>query len=195
MKTGRKRKDWVNTMTGKPVVGLARRPSDKRWRIIETGYTFTEPDEFLAIAKFERLTAKSLPITIGDTKTTFTYNAIELEDFLRHLSEKNDAPFWNRVTQELTTRPKYAAERTGIEKLAYINDLKPPEPSAKLAKLKEIWNAQKSPAHGTILSRQPASPPSPKSPLPCALAIRTTSTGGAWRENSNSTFSAASRPY
>jgi integrase len=141
MKTGRKRKDWVNTMTGKPVVGLARRPSDQRWRVIETGYTFTEPDEFLAIAKFERLTAKSLPITIGDKKTTITYNAIELEDFLRHLNEKNDAPFWRRVTHELTTRPKYAAERTGIEKLAYINDLKPPEPSAKLAKLKEIWNA------------------------------------------------------
>jgi site-specific recombinase XerD len=141
MKTGRKRKDWVNTETGKPVVGLARRPSDNRWRIIETGYTFTEPNEFLAIAKFERLTAKSLPLTIGNRTTDFTYNAVELEEYLQHLTDKNDAPFWRRVTEELTIRPKYAAKKTGIEKLAYINDLKPPEPSAKLAKLKEIWCA------------------------------------------------------
>ena len=50
-KRGRKAEHY-RTSDDEVINGLARRPSDGRWRIIGTDITFTEPDEKLAIHRF-----------------------------------------------------------------------------------------------------------------------------------------------
>src|SRR3954470_21856432 len=68
-KTGRKRKDFPHPETGKPVVGLTRRP-DGRWRIIGTYQTFRESDEQKAIEKFRRMMTR--PMLDAPRSTPFT---------------------------------------------------------------------------------------------------------------------------
>lgn len=51
-KRGRKPEHYTPTWGGDPIVGLARRPGDRRWRIIGTDITFSEPDEYAAIARY-----------------------------------------------------------------------------------------------------------------------------------------------
>src|SRR5690242_12699700 len=55
-KRGRKPANYEASW-GVTVNGLARR-SDGRWRIIETGQTFVEPDERLAVHRFETWQAR-----------------------------------------------------------------------------------------------------------------------------------------
>jgi integrase len=55
-KRGRKAQHYTTTWD-EPIYGLARRPSDGRWRVIATGYTFTEADERLAVHRFRTPTA------------------------------------------------------------------------------------------------------------------------------------------
>src|SRR5258707_935857 len=50
-KRGRKPEHY-RASWGDRINGLARRPSDGRWRVIGTDVTFSEPDERLAIHKY-----------------------------------------------------------------------------------------------------------------------------------------------
>jgi hypothetical protein len=46
---------------------------------------------------------------------------------------------WAYVAEQITSRPKWCAEQTGIEKLGYLIDLKPPEKLPELDELEKVW--------------------------------------------------------
>ncbi|HYO09727.1 MAG TPA: hypothetical protein VER17_12210, partial [Tepidisphaeraceae bacterium] len=52
-KRGRKAEHY-KTSWDEPIYGLARRPSDGRWRNVATGEEWTEGEEELAIARFRQ---------------------------------------------------------------------------------------------------------------------------------------------
>jgi hypothetical protein len=103
--TGRKQKHFIDRL-GNPIVGLSRRPSDGRWRIIGTQTTFSEPDETKAIEKFRRLTSQlsGAQQRMLERPNAFGPSQDEMLDWL---------------AEQLRTRPKWVAEKTGIEQLAY----------------------------------------------------------------------------
>jgi hypothetical protein len=47
--------------------------------------------------------------------------------------------FWARVTEEILRRPQYVAERTGIEQIGYLTDLRKPTPSPTLTEVGELY--------------------------------------------------------
>lgn len=133
----------------RPVVGLMRL-KDGRWRASgPEKYTFTEPDEAEAIAHFRSWEAKKnglavvkIPVTrpADDTPaeampilTTWDPSTGEC---VQHIDE--DA-YWARVRRDLLHRKEYAAERTGIEKLLYLDQLQPPEPLPTFEQMEEVW--------------------------------------------------------
>lgn len=63
-KRGR-RAEHYTTSWDEPIYGLARRPSDGRWRIIGTDVTFTESDERLAVHRFKTWKARQERETIA----------------------------------------------------------------------------------------------------------------------------------
>jgi integrase len=121
MKTGRKPKPHV-TADNQTINGLSKM-RDGRWRVIGTQIRFSEPDESRAIERFHHL--------IGKT------NKIGRDIDQKH--KWNEREFWERMAREITERPKYAAKKTGIEQLAYLTELKPPEPLPTFAELEQIW--------------------------------------------------------
>jgi integrase len=144
-KRGPKAKHWTDSRTGKPVEGLTKQ-KDGRWRIIGTATKFTEADEQKAIAKFKRMTAQTLEATLGDgtgngKPVKWEMNPYDLEVYLQLMTDKTDAPFWERVVWELTNRKEYAAQKTGIEKLAYLHELRPPEPEHDVNSLSANWDS------------------------------------------------------
>lgn len=54
-----------------------------------------------------------------------------------------EAGFWDEVRRQIIHNPKLAAQKTGIEQLAYLTDLKPPAPSAKLEALRDCYTDDK----------------------------------------------------
>src|SRR3954463_8495189 len=64
---------------GSYVQGLARRPSDGRWRIIGTDITFTEPDESLAVHRFKMWEAQQKKSVLKVGRTVDDANDAELE--------------------------------------------------------------------------------------------------------------------
>lgn len=54
--------------------------------------------------------------------------------------------FWDKVTEQIRENPKRAAQKTGIEELAYLRQLKPPAPSATLESLLTLYTEDKSPS-------------------------------------------------
>jgi integrase len=137
------------TLGIKPIVGLMRL-KDGRWRASgPEKYTYTEPDEAAAIARFRAWEAKKNgqlsikfeleplgPGTADEAMPILTSIDPETGQVTQHIAE--DA-FWARVTRELLTRKQYAAERTGIEKLAYLDDLKPPEALPTFQEMEDVW--------------------------------------------------------
>ena len=55
-KTGRLASHYVHE--GTPIVGLARRPSDGRWRCIGCGHTYSAGDPILAVAAYRKHAAE-----------------------------------------------------------------------------------------------------------------------------------------
>src|SRR5687767_14875785 len=64
---------------GKVINGLARRPSDGRWRVIGTGATFVEPDELKAIGRFREITGQSR--ARDQNRALMGYDATDSDDF------------------------------------------------------------------------------------------------------------------
>lgn len=63
---------------------------------------------------------------------------IDIDNLLRFHSVP--APeFWDTVRQVILAKPTLAAQKTGIEQLAYLSDLKPPAPSSPLAVILETY--------------------------------------------------------
>lgn len=125
-KTGRKRDDYV-TSWGERIIGLSRRPSDGRWRIIGTQTTYTEADERTAVERFRELTN-------GNTEA----DAESAELLTRH-SEAEMKRWCRWFAEQIRERPKWIAAQCGIEQLAYLRDVQPPTPLPSLDSLADYW--------------------------------------------------------
>ena len=135
---------------GTKVVGLSRQ-ADGRWRISATGEVFFEPDEHLALARFERVMAHlrgeqavGLPLPpqrnveealaaaarAGGTRLRVKFRPDQPPQYL--VAVDGDA-FWAEVRRLLLEEPRRVAQRTGIEWVARGADLplKTPSPTLK----------------------------------------------------------------
>ena len=142
--------------------GLSRR-ANGRWRITGSGEEFREPDERLAIAKFrqwqqQQQGAAPFRVDIARAPNTATavadamavHRAATAPGVQRITMQGDDLIFstdfpaemedalWSRVRQEIITRPKWVAERTGIEEIGYLDKIKPSRPSATLEALGKL---------------------------------------------------------
>jgi hypothetical protein len=150
-KAGRKTKPFHADWLDRTIDGLVHQP-DGRWRIAATGERFTEPDERLAVARFFKLTGKAEPAAnaiLLPTVQTTTYGA----DVSKHMHNGWDgiadgtqplvfvdpSQFWARVRQEIIRNPKLVAEMTGIEEIAYLANVKPPEKLPTFEELENLW--------------------------------------------------------
>jgi integrase len=136
-KAGRKQKHHIDSKTRLPVVGLTRRP-DGRWRIIGTHKTFREPDEQKAIKHFREL---ANPFAEAEKKfgRAFPLQGTPFEDLTRGFTVHNEDRFYAWIAAQIRTRPLFMAERTGIEQLGYLRDLKPPEPLPTFTEIEQAW--------------------------------------------------------
>ncbi len=143
-KPGRKRKHFPGP-DGNPVFGLSRRPSDGRWRVIGTNTTFTEPNEYRAIARF-------LSMQRGDEPEHWLQFAAQprsadpLADFNAPLTriegqvkEFSTAELWSWFAEQIRESPKQVAAMTGIEEIGYLDNLKPPAPLPSFEELEQVW--------------------------------------------------------
>jgi integrase len=155
---GRKAEHF-RTADDEVINGLARRPSDGRWRIIGTDITFTEPDEALAVHRFRTWQRSQKPETVLLPVATVTdprnvgaavkraarqeIRIISKADYSKPVTVAKAAfgdEAWAYFREVLLTRPDIAAEKTGIKKLAYYEDWKPPEAVPSLEELARIWS-------------------------------------------------------
>jgi integrase len=138
---------------GTEVAGLKRR-GDGRWRISATGETFTEPDERLAVARFQAIVGAKesrdvlMPVEAGglaieeafDKATTINVVLNFGLDGKRSVSRAvPEAEFWATVRQLILEKPKYVALMTGIEQIGYLADLPKPAPSPTLQEVGELY--------------------------------------------------------
>jgi integrase len=117
---GRKAKNFISS-TEETVRGLTR-ISDGRWKVIGTQIRFTEPDENKAIQRFLELTGQ--------------------EESLLELAYKrrcNEMVNWKWIGEQILSRPQWVAEKTGVEKLAYYDEAKPPKPLPSFDVLEQEW--------------------------------------------------------
>jgi len=112
---------------GEHVVGLRFRPYDKRWVVVATGQIFSADNEESAIKKFRNLT---------DAPESET----DVVDRLMPQLKRNEKVWLKHVAEQIRIRPNWVAEQTGIEQIAYINDLKPPQPLPTFDDIKKVWN-------------------------------------------------------
>jgi integrase len=143
-KPGRKPQHFTDS-NNKPIEGLARRPSDGRWRVIGTDITFTEPNEVRAIARFRSIQRReepeywmrfaAEPIT-GDPLKEFNAPITCSEGQIKEFSE---VELWAWFAEQIRERPKYVAAQTGIEEISYLDKLKPPAPLPSFKELEQIW--------------------------------------------------------
>jgi integrase len=157
-KAGRPKAIFKPKTGGDPIVGLMRL-KDGRWRVSGPGkITFTEPDEKFAIARFREIEARrngqtriDLPIGKADAHETspLIRKAIKgrmVINIPRHPSAPVEIrrsldcdEVWAFFREQILTRPKYVAERVGIEQLGYLRNLKEPVPPPPLDVLEQTW--------------------------------------------------------
>lgn len=144
------------------------RLGDGRWRASgPEKFTFTEPDEDLAILRFRQWQASKQERRVSVPVDT---RGLSVEEACRKVSRVGvravigrgvppvysraipEEEFWATVRHEILTRPKYVARMTGIEQISYLADLPKPTPSPSLeevgnlyldhAKVSENWRAK-----------------------------------------------------
>jgi hypothetical protein len=169
-KRGRKAEHYRTKKDDKPIEGLARRPSDGRWRIIGTSITFTEPNEQAAILRFRKYQASQNhePFIIDNytvTRQQLADSPMKMVTLLSKVSpnarmtiaadgtitvpeEFKEVVFWAKVREEILARPKYVAEMTGIEQIGYLEKLKKPTPSPTLAEIGTLYHDKASITRG-----------------------------------------------
>ena len=150
---------------GDRIVGLMRL-KDGRWRASgPEKFTFSEPDERLAIARFRQWEARKRghgtvyfpvpqpkpggPVEDMPVLTSFDRSNPCQWKATQHVDQ---AVAWAWVREQILTRPQYVAQMTGIEQIGYLTDLVKPEPSPALeevgnlylhhAKVSDNWRAK-----------------------------------------------------
>lgn len=154
-KRGRRPSHYV-TSDGETVVGLARRPSDGRWRIIGTNVTFSESDEKLAVFRFrqwqrgqskEFITfSKPLSHKELDDEGEFRERVRDFGTFVMDkdgaIATESDVPsdvVWAKLRVFIIRKPLLAAKKLGIPEIAYIQDLPRPELSPSLDNIGKLY--------------------------------------------------------
>jgi len=163
-KIGRKQKPY-ETSDGITIPGLARQV-DGRWRVISSGFRFTEPDEQRAIEHYKKLTNQAgatinLPIAtmedgpdglanwrekmkeLGRATSTMTVSVDNGQ--VRADQPVPEAAFWLCVRDVLLKRPDYAARMTGIPELANLHRMGIPKDTISITRLVENYR-QNSPS-------------------------------------------------
>lgn len=144
---------YHRTADGTDIEGLKRR-RDGRWRVSATGETFTEPDEWLAVARFRQIMAARdqpqvlIPVdTAGlDIAQAFekaTTTSVQMNFGLNRAPtfERGVLPpeFWAIVRKLILTEAKYVAQMTGIEQIGYLAELPKPVPSPTLEEVGDLY--------------------------------------------------------
>lgn len=138
---------WAEDHRREPVVGLILR-ADGRYAAHENRNKTFGRDRDSAIRKFRAWQARELKESVilecdgGDlipelVEPVAVRDIIEDRQFIRYDLPSN--AFWDKMRQVLHENPKLAAEKTGIEELAYLHDLKPPAPSIPLDDLLDLY--------------------------------------------------------
>lgn len=161
---GRPKAIYKPKLGGDPIVGLMRL-KDGRWRASgPEKYTFTEPDEKLAIAHYREWESRGLGSNLGLLKVhANVYDAAR--DVMKRTMDAGGAlsatfqpavdgskgwavmddhlsqPQWAWLRQQIIKRPKWVAERVGIEKIGYLRDIEEPEPLPTFDTLTRVWDA------------------------------------------------------
>lgn len=159
-KRGRKRKPFV-TSWGEAINGLYHRP-DGRWKVVDTGYLFTESDEREAVRRFLQLTqptGKTLDLPVDPAKEEPAENLAQLRGNIVPPSllvpppskqlpiqigmdengnvtfsrQVDELAFYAAVRNVLLEKREYVAKMTGIEKLVWLDGIEKPKPSPTLA--------------------------------------------------------------
>jgi hypothetical protein len=140
---GRKEKPY-RTSTNEYLNGLRRRRNDGRWVVIATGIAtgqmFTEPDEWKAIQKFHKLSRQRSfdGVDIDEEEKKFLSlsprmivenNAVSstARGFVLVGDDPEEAwlKFWRYVGQQIRLRQKEIARLTGVEEIAYFQNVNP----------------------------------------------------------------------
>ena len=161
-KIGRKQKPYESKLYGM-IPGLAR-DTNGRWRVVATGYRWTEASEERAIARFHELAKAQpvmLPIVTADLSTAAGQD--QYVSRLQHIAKLNsqmrvhigdgdgtvrveqavsDDAYWQQVTIDLLNNAVYAAKRTGIAALANLASMDLPRPSIKLSDIRDYYRDQ-----------------------------------------------------
>lgn len=138
-KVGRKAKYFRDPKTGNEVVGLTRR-KDGRWRLFGTHKTFREDDPQKAIDRFHQLKDPYRKLRKKYPQPTFAQSAVH--QIAYGFSYTDEDKLWKWVGEQIRTRPQYVAEKTGVEKIAWLTDLQPPEVPPSLQEIEHIWNTR-----------------------------------------------------
>ena len=153
LKRGRKPKHYQASW-GEVINGLCRR-ADGRWRVIDTGQTFVQPDERLAIHLYRtqyRRGAELVEVPVlrsRQAKTNEEVNAIlgprvsstwadERGDWVATRSAHPDA-IWSWVREQILTCPSHVAAMTGIPEIGYLTALARPQASATLDAIGKLY--------------------------------------------------------
>jgi integrase len=152
-KSGRPRKPY-RTSWGEHVNGLRRR-GDGRWVIVETGKTFVEPDERLAVARYRRWEAAQdddsvvdLELSVEDFDSREAMDeAFQAGASLRMGLTKGtwigmgvpEAVLWPWFRKQLIERPELVAQKVGIPEVARLADLPVPKPSPTLKAIGQLY--------------------------------------------------------
>jgi hypothetical protein len=162
---GRKKQENVRDSDGSIVPGLSRM-TDGRWRVIETGFRFTEADPARAIARYYELTGQDRQFTINvggrdyaflgegtleerDKREQEIYHSkglvysyqysSQLEHIIKLIIEKEQQWFWRIIGDEIRTSKQRVAELTGIEQIGYFQKLHKPSAPPSCQALEDAY--------------------------------------------------------
>jgi integrase len=156
-KRGRKAKHYVDPETGKQIFGLGHDERSGRWRIIGTNTFFREPDPKKAVQRFYLMTRKEPPLREQVTHGVYLPDHVgtllgkilaavaqrdyeEVQSLPRKIRDDDtDAVVMRMIGEEILRKPKWAAEKSGVEQFGYLLDLKPPKPLPTLDELEDVW--------------------------------------------------------
>lgn len=152
-KAGRKPKPYV-TSWGEVVAGLARQGNDGRWRVVETGQRFTEPDERRAVRRFReqhetKVELVQIPVLgSGQAKTGKEANRILAPRAQTVYGDDNDSiivreahpqAIWSWIRRMLIEKPEYVSKMTDIPELINLGDMNPPGPALRISTVIEAY--------------------------------------------------------
>ncbi|HEY0008719.1 MAG TPA: hypothetical protein VGB55_08350, partial [Tepidisphaeraceae bacterium] len=134
---------------GTKIDGLSRM-SDGRWKVSpfpgqQKAIKFAEEDERLAVARFHALRSRKVTVSIPlvDAKP-HEFDHIPPTGWEPPRTEVNENAMWAWFREQLLTRPKYVALKTGVEQLGWMTDMVRPEASPTLKEVGEEYYDRKS---------------------------------------------------